>query len=368
MSSPLQSPQATPRSRFVLHLLLLAAPTLVVVVLAGIAMQIRRSTAFDLRLTVSQVAFASASQQEALLLDKTAFAGLTMLGAERGEIQRGLVRADSGGASAPLRLPVTLSARDPRGATVIFAGAAPDPPAAGELDRLFLSPGGRAELAITPETPPALSLRVLDQASRILLSLRGAWDMNLLGVKVETGASASRAAAGSALRLEAPEDGSFVELWSVPAGYTLVLPTTADDAPTAPLVSNLRVSQLELQTLGPSGEAVSTIAGDGTIGFPDAPKAAEVAVKPGDFVVLGGAESFWIRKLELQPERHSLSLEAGGVAESLASGPAGGIQEHARTWFDSIWNQPRSVQLFALAVWLFPTTLAARRLLKELRQ
>ena len=63
-----------------------------------------------------------------------------------------------------------------------------------------------------------------------------------------------------------------------------------------------------------------------------------------------------------------MRLVAGGVAGSLKSGPPGAIHERAVTWFDSVWHQPQSVQLFALVVWLFPTTLAGYKLLKELRQ
>ena len=85
-------------------------------------------------------------------------------------------------------------------------------------------------------------------------------------------------------------------------------------------------------------------------------------------MVLRDPRNFFIRKLELQPDRKAIRVEAGGVAGSLKSGPAGGVQERTLTWFDSIWHQPRSIQLFGLAVWLFPTTLAGYKLLKELRR
>jgi hypothetical protein len=134
------------------------------------------------------------------------------------------------------------------------------------------------------------------------------------------------------------------------------------------LVSNLPVAVLEFQTQSPTGAGVTTVSGDGTIGFADAGDRGKINVKEGHYVVLREPRNFFIRKLELQPDRKSIRVEAGGVGGSLKSGPAGGVQERTLTWFDSIWHQPRSVQLFGLAVWLFPTTLAGYKLLKELRQ
>lgn len=359
------SSDGAPRRGTLALLGFLAAPTLVALTVACVAMQVRRPTAFELDLVVSGVAFESAGGQEALLVDKTAFSSLTMQGIDRGEVHRARFEANGEApAGSPSSVPVRLSARDGRGATMVLSRAGLDAPAAGELDRVFLPPGGRAELAITPETPAALSLRVF-APSRILLSLRGAWLVDLLDAAV--GPTPAEAAA-STLAIEAGEDGSFVETWGTARGFSLVLTTPADGGPDPAPISNLRVAAIDLLGQGPTGEAVSTVSGDGTIGFPAAPQRGKVEVKTGHFVVLDRPTNFWIRSLELQPERHSIRLVAGGAAASLQSGPAGGFQEHAQTWFDSIWKQPRSVQLFALAAWFLPTTLAGYKLVKELRK
>ena len=359
-----------PKGRILSRLAFFVAPTVVALSLAGAAMLIHRSTAFDLNLIVTELSFESAATQEAQLVDKTAFSSLTMHGIERGEMDRAYFVKEGGDAhaGAPPSVPVRLSAREARGATVMLAISGLGAPAAGELDRLFLPPGGRAELAITPETPPALSMRVFDRASRVVLSMRGSWNVVLLGARIDSGTAMPIEAASSTLKLEAGEDRSFVEMWGTAAGLTLALTALADGGPSSALVSNLRVSAIGFQTQGTTGEALTTVSGDGTIALPGAPERETIEVKEGHFVVLGGPRSFWIRRLELQPERHAIRLEAGGVAESLKSGPAGGFQEHALTWFDSVWHQPRSVQLFALAVWLFPTTLAGHRFLKGLRE
>ena len=369
------SPQ---RRRVLVRLGLLAAPTVVALVLAGVAMTIHRPTAFDLDLTVTKLSFVSAAEQATELVGKTPFAALDLHGIERGTInaKRAVLVEDGGNdaaaaptadTSTPLTLPIRITERKPKGASVMFAGSGNVGSAVGELDRLFLPPGGRAELEVTQENPPAVSVRIPDQPARIVLSTRGELIVELVGATIEAASQKPLDASEATLQLEAG-DGSFAEMVATAAGPTVHLrPPVGVRSPVA-LVSNLPVSVLEFQTQNSTGASVTTVSGDGTIGFADAGDRGKINVKEGHYVVLREPTNFYIRKPELQPDRKAIRVEAGGMAGSLKSGPAGGVQERTLTWFDSIWHQPRSVQLFGLAVWLFPTTLAAYKLLKELRQ
>ena len=371
---PEQRPSAlTFNRRTLVRLGVLAAPTLAVLVLAGIAMLIHRPTAFDLDLTVTNVSFVCAGEQAALLVGKTAFTALAVHGIEEGTIgaRRAELVQEAGSVTArslPLPLPVAISQRLATGAHVRFAAPGGGASAVGDLDRVFLPPGRRAELAVTQEHPPQLSVRVLDQSLRIVLSIRGESNVELVGARIDSGSNAPIEAATLTLRLEAADSGSLVELVGTAAGLTVLLAPAAGPRPSIALVSDLRVSEIQFQTQGPTGATVTTVSGDGTIGFPKAPDKAKIAVTAGHYVALRGLRDFFLRKVVFEPERSAVHLEAGGLAGSLRSGPVGGVEERALTWFDSIWHQPRSVQLFGLALWFFPTTLAAYKLLKELRQ
>lgn len=368
----------TPRRRMRIRLGLLAAPTLIGLLLAAIAMRIHRPTAFDLDLTVSKVSVVSAAEQAALLIDKTPFTTLTLHGIEKGEIKgerAQLVQAAGNVAEGeaesvartPLPLPVAIAQRQTRGATVMFGAPRVDAPASGELDRLFLAPGARVDVAVTMDTPPALSVRVHDQPSRIVLSLRGDSDVELVDAKISPAQSMPIDAATMTLQVGSAESGSLIELVGTASGPTLLLTPSGGTRPPVALVSDLRVSGIEFAAQGPTGAAVTTVSGEGTIGFPGTPDKAKIAVTDGHYVVLGDPRNFFLRKLVFQPDQRALRLEAGGVAGSLRSGPVGRVEERALTWFDSIWHQPWVVQLFALAAWLLPTTLAGYRLFKELR-
>jgi hypothetical protein len=349
----------------------LAAPTLVALILAGIAMRIHRPTAFDLDLTVSKVSFVSGAEQAALLVDKTAFTALALHGIAKGTIAAKrvqLVLVAGNAVSSPLPLPVAISQQRATGASALFATSDGGTPALGELDRLFLPPGEWAELAVTQEHRPQLSVRILDQPARIVLSMHGESNLELVDAKIDSRSNAPSDATTFMLRLEAADSGSLVDLMGTAAGLTVLLAPAPGPRSSVALVSDLRISEIQFRTQGPTGATVTTLSGNGTIGFPKAPDKARIAVTAGHYVVLHDLRDFFLRKVFFEPEHRAIHLEAGGLAGSLRSGPVGGVEERALTWFDSIWHQPRSVQLFGLALWLFPTTLAAYKLLKELRK
>jgi len=383
--APRQAPVAEGRPdvsatkpRMLARVALLAAPTAVALILAVIAMRIHRPTAFDLDLTVTKLSFVSAAEQAAELMSKTPFAALDLHGIERGTInareaalvqqtEDATIMAPLSGSATPVTLPIKVSTRKPKGASVMFTSGGNGVLAIGELDRLFLSPGDRAELEATQENPAALSVYIPHQPARIVLSTRGEIIVELVDAAIDAASRNLLEGAAMTLRLQAG-DGSFAEMVATAVGPTAILRLPAGPASRVAFGSNLPVSMLEFQTQGPTGAAVTTVSGEGTISFTDAGEQGRIDVREGHYLVLRDLKNFFIRRLQFQPEHKAIHLEAGGVAGSLKSGAAGGVQERTLTWFDSIWHQPRWVQLFGLAVWLVPTTLAGHKLLKELRQ
>jgi TIR domain-containing protein len=365
-----------PRRRLLLRLAYLGAPTLIALIVAAIGMRIHRPTPFDLELTVKSLSFVSAAQQNARLLERTAFNSLALHGMESGTLNakrfvlsnqgQGESRLDRGPQSSPVPVPLRVTALEKSGAAVMLEATERGAQALGEVDRLFVPPAARVDLAVIPEKPPRLSVRIWDQPSRILFSLRGEWLLDLVQAKVESAMSKARDAAVT-LKLSAAADGSVSEFTSTVAGPRVILTVPSHSTPPALLPAALRVSALKLTEQGSANEVLSTVSGDGKVGYADAEDRKDIAVKPGDYIVPGDLRNFYIRSIGFQSESGEIRLVAGGVAGSLKSGPPGAIHERAITWFDSVWHQPRSLQLFALAIWLFPTTLAGYKLFKELR-
>jgi len=201
-----------------------------------------------------------------------------------------------------------------------------------------------------------------------VLSLRNESLVDLVEAKIQSEMPGQSDDSAMTLRLQAAESGSLVEMSGTPAGPTVLLTSPAGNGYPEILPAALHVSAVEFLTQGSTGERPSTVSGEGSIGFPDAAGAQKISVKRGEYVLLGELENFFIRKLALQADPGEIRLKAGGVAGSLRSGPAGGVRERTLTWFDWIWQQPRSVELFGLFVWLLPTMLAGYKLMKEPRQ
>jgi TIR domain len=367
---------AKPRRRLLLRLAYLSAPTLIALIVAAIGMRIYRPTPFHLEVTVKSLSFVSVAQQNARLLERTAFNSLALHGMESGTLNarrfvpsdqgQGESRVDRAPQSSGIPVPLRVTALEKSGVAVMLEATERGAQALGEVDRLFVPPGARVDLAVTPEKPPRLSVRIWDQPSRVLFSLRGEWLLDLVQAKVESAMSKASDAAVT-LKLSAAEDGSLSEFTSTAAGPKVILTVPSQSAPPALLPAALGVSALKLTGQGPANEVLSTVSGDGRIGYDEAQDRKDIALKSGDYIVPTDLRNFYIRSIGFQSETGAIRLVAGGVAGSLKSGPAGAIHERAVTWFDSVWHQPRSLQLFALAIWLFPTTLAGYKLFKELR-
>jgi hypothetical protein len=367
---------AKPSRRLLLRLAYLSAPTVLALVVAALGMLIYRPTPFNLELTVNSLSFVSAAQLNARLLERTAFNSLALHGMENGTLnakrfvlsgqEQGESRLDRGRQSSAIPVPLRVTALEKSGAAVMLEVAERRTGELGEVDRLFVPPGARVDLAVTPEKPPRLSVRIWDQPTRILFFLRGEWLLDLVQAKVESEMSKASAAAVT-LILSAATDGSLSEFTSTAAGPRVILTVPPQSTPPALLPAPLLVSALKMTEQGPVGEALSTVSGEGRIGYADAEDHKDIDVESGDYVTLDRLRNFYIRSIRFQSATGTMRLVAGGVAGSLKSGPRDAIHERAVTWFDFLWHQPRSVQLFALVVWLFPTTVAGYKLVKELR-
>src|SRR5262249_34376117 len=174
-----------------------SAPTVLALIVAAIGMRIYRPTPFTLELTVKSLSFVSAEPQNAQLLEGTAFSSLALHGIESGTLQarrgvlsdvrKGDFRLNRAPQSSEIPVPMRVPALGKSGGAVMLEVTGQGTKGLGGVDRLFVPPGARVDLAVTPEKPPRLSVRIWDQPSRVLFSLRGEWLLDLVQAKVESG-------------------------------------------------------------------------------------------------------------------------------------------------------------------------------------
>jgi hypothetical protein len=59
-------------------------------------------------------------------------------------------------------------------------------------------------------------------------------------------------------------------------------------------------------------------------------------------------------------------MHLDGVAGQVRTGTRGYSKDHRLTIFDSFWQHQRLIILFSIVVWVFGTTIAGYKLIKEL--
>lgn len=364
-------------------------PTLIAVLLAGLAMAVRRPTTVMLDLQVDHFGFVVAKQErDVLLLDETPFSALDIHLLQDASLRRGdLLRLPPGAfdcAALPRQAtdkflpdPLELQASD-RVASALLVEVQAGAPSA-TLSGVYVAGGTRVDLGAPPATaanaPPVkagavavkqggLRVGIVGRESRVLALLPGPFRLDgyalmsgeaggvaqpgqfsLCGRPAATAELEARGGSGQALHLDL----------SLPAG----------DSSLALVPAGVRVAELDFTRLDAEGRRLSTLVGAGRITYPDDLAQKEMAVEAKDYVRIAGMQDFRIKTLEWRPEHGELRLRAQGQAGELRVGPEGAGRDARLTWFASLSGSPALVALFGILVWVFPTTVAGWKLWKE---
>lgn len=161
----------------------------------------------------------------------------------------------------------------------------------------------------------------------------------------------------TAVRIQGSERGLVVQLEPRGSGW-------------APLAEGgIPVSTVDFTRQGPSGERLSSLVGPGSLRYPDLPAKGSLALGAGELVNLEDLQRARIESLGISHRdgRLSLKLTLDAVASLVRIGTPEQPRDARLTWFDQLWHSPVLGILFAIVVWLFPTTLAGYKLWKELR-
>jgi hypothetical protein len=183
----------------------------------------------------------------------------------------------------------------------------------------------------------------------------------------------ARSVAGDTLSLRAAsESNTLVHVQGGARGLVLQV-EPAGPAATLLEASQIPVSAVALTRQGPTGERHSSLIGPGTLRYPSLPGKAPVKLMAGDHVSLDGLRKARIKSLGLDTglgptkDHVGLKLTLDAVASTVRVGTPEQPRDARLTWFDWLWHDPVVGIMLAIIVWVLPTTVAGYRLWKELR-
>lgn len=361
------------KKRVLIRLILLAMPTIVILAVAIVAMFVHRSTKFELDLkglTVSFVPFKSGSVQ---LMERTPFSNLTMHGIDSAvftqarftptdkSVPGSFLSSDSG--------EIQIVKQQPCGADINISSPKNNASEIGNIEPLFLPPETRVYLRVFNEeqAPAEISTTICNRPSRIILSISRRSMVDFVHAGIHTSNSNNSKPVSGTIFIMQPKEGNAlvrVDATSIADAPTVMLEPVSDVV----FASNFPVAELNFMPSKTVDTPGSTIDVEGTLHFVNVEDKHDINVRRGDFLKLEKLEKFYISGMTFDFRDKVFHIKAAGYVGSLKHGPSGNIQEHTVTWFDSIWHQSWSMNLFAIAVWMVATILSAYRLRQELRK
>lgn len=160
-----------------------------------------------------------------------------------------------------------------------------------------------------------------------------------------------------------------IEVTSQSGDLVLNLRFAREATPRVSFTDNVPLRAIRFSTVV-EGKPKTTLV-DGTTGeirYLDYPGIGKVSFEAPDFIVLRPSEEggFSIRTLTWDAESPGMQVELEGFVEHLQTGTRQPLPDHLLMAFDALWHSPRLMILFSIVLWVFPTSLGAYRLYKEL--
>ena len=376
------------RRRVFRIVLVLAAPTLLAVIVALVLMQWHRATRVELTLTVDRIAFTiapatdaedatallDAGKMHALRADRIARVALAPDSLEladeaRFDLEKNGFPDDAWQSLAVAGEVVLEPARGASGAASAVTLQSVDDADAGRIRLVRAASGSGVVMEVGTQgggkrTWVTLTLDAASAAIDLVFPDRFLLYADYMGLAAGKDATevpdslSLRAGSNTntAVRIQGSERGLVVQL--EPRGSA-----------TAPLTEGgIPVGAVDFTRQGPSGERQSSLVGPGGLRYPDLPAKGALMLAAGDFVSLEGLRRARLESLDIlhQDGQAGLKLTLDAVASRVRIGTPQQPRDARLTWFDLLWHSPLIGALFAIVVWIFPTTLAGYKLWKEL--
>lgn len=370
--------------KLIVRFFLLLTPTVVVAVAAIVLMAWRIPTRVELQVAVNRALFTLGGSSATSIMHLPKFQSLTIekfaqlrLSPEELEIAdpTQFIPNDDrypefSWKSLAFIPPIVITGLNQRlqpSVTVEFARA--DHKAGGTLDRLWGNPGAEVTITVRDKRTAYLGVQMSAQQSSMNLLLHEPFQMivefgSISGIKGPQEQLDSRT-----FRVRLPDHIPEITIRGQPDALLLMTTMSLTKAVNIAPKGGIPISAIDFTRQGfkdSKGKRETTMVEDGVITYPDYPDIERIPVKASDFIALDGLKKFRIQQIVLDPESEGLKLRLGGIATHIATASPEFKNDYRLTRFDQLWKNKRLVILFGIVVWVFPTTVAAMRLYKDL--
>ncbi len=248
-----------------------------------------------------------------------------------------------------------------------FESASAGLEATGRVGLISARPGAEVTAESRGSQRAELTIKVDGQEAFAAVSFREPFQLITSYGRVTGISGVSYLANTLTYRAQLPMHSPVIDVTGQPQALVLIL-TLVDRKPVDLFsTGGIPVINLDFTRQNPTGQPETALLNDGEITYPDYPDVKKVSFKPPDFVSLASLQKFRIEEIVLDPEHQGMRFRLHGIARHVKTGSPAFAKDHRLTRFDTLWQNPRLLALFGIIVWVFPTTVGAYRLYKELK-
>lgn len=242
--------------------------------------------------------------------------------------------------------------------------------ALGTLDPIRASHGSDVTLQVAGKSNSTITIQLetkdVSSVLSVVLAIPGTFQLTTDNTSIRGIGMLPYQKDSLTYRVQAREDNPFVLLKGTGSlGINVQIPLQEKDSFFSTVA--IPISALDLTRQDDSGNRVSAVVTGGEISYPDYPNIKKVLFEAPDFVVLDQLEQFHIKKMSLDSLRKGIRLRLGGTAGLIMTKSGVFLKDRRLSKFDNLWQNPRLIILFSIVAWVFPTTMGAYRLSRDLK-
>lgn len=362
---------------------LLTLPTVVVAGAVLLLMTWHIPTRVELDITANRVEFVLGGTSSTYILNLLKFQSLTIekfaqitLNPEKLELAEPAQYIEpedrypeSAWTSLTLTAPVVITGQDQRlQPAVTVESVKPGLEAAGTLDRVWGKPGADVTLEVRDARRAALTAKIEAQESSVTLLLHEPFQLIIEYGSISGLTESPYIADSMTYRAQLPNHSPDLRITGQPSSLVLMVTISSKQVVDLSPKGGIPVTALDFTRQNVKGERETSLVEVGELTYPDYPEIERIPLKASDFIGLGGLKKFRIEQIMLDPERKGARFRLNGVATDIGTGSREFSKDRRLTRFDTIWQNPRLVILFSIIVWVFPTTVGAVRLYKDIKK
>lgn len=366
-------------------LFLLTMPTLVVVVVLIVLMNWYIPTRVRVDLTADRAVFTVGGSELTPILNSLSFQSITVekftrieLNPEKlevadpalyiqNEIEEGYPESAWISLAVPPRVVITGEDETLQPA-VTLESTRPGLHTSGTLDWVEAGPGSEVTLEIRGGQTKRLTVKVDHQKSFAVLALREPFQLMTVYSPIKDITELPYSADSLTFRAELPNHSPEIEITGLPRSLILNLTISPEKMTNLFSKGGIRVTTLSFNRQDRMGERETALVTAGEITYPGYPNMKNVPFEASDFIGLDRLEEFRIEEMTLDPQHNGIRFRLNGVAGHIRTGSQEFPEDHRLALFDTLWQNPQLVVLFSIVIWVFPTTVGAYRLYREVKR